>query len=853
MPLETDEWTQVEALLPEVLALAPSARAAFLERRCASAPRVRAELESLAAADDAGNGLLTGPVALRPEGTPNHTPSVAAGSRLGAWQISDCIGRGGMGEVFAAERADGQFSMPVAIKVLKRGLDTDAVLDRFARERQILGSLSHPNIARLLDAGTLDDGRPYLVMERVNGTSISRHVRDKALGVTEILSLFIAIADAVAEAHRSGVVHRDLKPSNVLVTDQGQIKLLDFGIAKLLDEGNAAATRTSADAGFLTPAYAAPEQILAQPVTAAADVYALGVMLYQLLTRKLPHLREGMPVHAIVTALRHETAQPPSLSLKVADGRFTEGERRARLRGIDRDLDWIVLKTLAPEPARRYPDAQALADDLRRHLARHPVHARPDSRLYRARRFVQRYPWPIGGSAAVSLALGIGAAVALWQAQRAEAEALRAAQTRDFVVQLFNTANPMKDGRGTQLTAVDLLKSAAERVRSGLADAPRARAELQVAIATSLKDLGEPQTALELVEPAIATLEKIPAAVSDLADALHERGAALYLMGRHAEAAQSHGAALRLLQTLPGDHALDILGVRNSLAAAMQASGDVRGALVEHQALLTQRARMVGDDSPELAVNWNNIAAAELDLERYTQAEQAYARATALLIAGSGPDNPRTIWTRLGHGRALVGLGRYDDAEVQFAAAEQLIDAQLGPDHPIRLSLLLGRAARMSLEQQHAQARPLLDAAWRLAQVQSGTMSTKVETQLARNLIALGHTDEAQAHLRALGAQFESRGQAPDRLQRYCEGLLAYTIAQRDDPVDGSARLLQTLNALDAAGESVSESYAELAMLMSDLRRLAGDEADAQRWQARSEAALRALLGPDHPRTAQST
>jgi eukaryotic-like serine/threonine-protein kinase len=420
MQLTAAEWTRIEALFPMAMEMDGAARAQFLERECAREPRVRAELEAMLAALDGDDGLLDAPVGLTSTETlPEPTAAeLAPGTRLGPWKIRSLIGHGGMGEVFLAERADGAYAMQAAIKLLKRELYSYANAQRFLRERRVLAHLSHPNIARVLDAGTTDDGRPYLVMEYAGGTRITDHARARDLGPREAARLLLAVADAMAEAHRHGVVHRDLKPANVMVADDGQVKVLDFGIAKLLDEDDAATPGVMP----MTPAFAAPEQLLGRPLAPAADVYALGVMLFQLLTQRLPHAREGMPLPVIAAGLHAETIEAPSVVL----GRATEMPEPARGRAaaLRGDLDAIVLKTLQREPQQRYADAQALADDLGRFLDDRPVLALLPSWRARAGQFVRRYPALVATTLVIGLALIATTGLALREAHLAQAALL---------------------------------------------------------------------------------------------------------------------------------------------------------------------------------------------------------------------------------------------------------------------------------------------------------------------------------------------------------------------------------------------------------------------------------------------
>jgi serine/threonine protein kinase len=381
MRLNAAEWARVESLFPQAADLGAAERARFLDRACAGEPRVRAEIEAmLGAADDP---LLDAPVSLA-SGAEKMAEQLAAGTRLGSWRIKSLIGLGGMGEVYLAERADGAYQMNAAIKLLKRELFSYANAQRFLRERRVLARLSHPNIARVLDAGTTDDGRPYLVMEYVHGARVTDHAQRRNAEPREAVRLMLAIAEGVADAHRHGVVHRDLKPANVMVTDAQQVKLLDFGIAKLMDEDDAA------NAGILpmTPAYAAPEQIMGRPLTPAADVYALGVLLFQLLTWRLPHRREGLPLPVVAVGLKEEVPVPPSRALR--EGTFDPGEQQRRVRALAGDLDWIVLKALAPDPAQRYASTVEFAADLQRWLDGAPV--RPARGLLARGRALLRQP-----------------------------------------------------------------------------------------------------------------------------------------------------------------------------------------------------------------------------------------------------------------------------------------------------------------------------------------------------------------------------------------------------------------------------------------------------------------------------
>jgi tetratricopeptide (TPR) repeat protein/predicted Ser/Thr protein kinase len=425
-PLTPETWQRIEPILDAALELPAGERAACLDRACAGDAELRARVEALLAADAEASGFLATPVAAQLRAVRNSAPdpAVAAaggGERIGPYRVLRELGHGGMGAVYLAERADGQFDRRVALKLIRRGMAADDVLRRFLRERQILARLEHPHIARLLDGGLTEDGQPYFAMEYVEGAPITRYADEHRLSIEERLRLCAGVCDAVGYAHGVGVVHRDLKPANLLVNAAGEVKLLDFGIAKLLEADEEAAT-TGIGLRLMTPGYAAPEQVRGDAITAATDIHGLGVVLYELLTGHHP-FRVG-PGDTPSRVERRVCGQDPLRPSARVDGssetvtaeavshvrRVTPQRLRRRLAG---DLDSIVLRALEKEPARRYPSANALAEDLRRHLARLPVHARRGTAAYRIRKFARRNRIGMVMTALAALALGGAAALVI--------------------------------------------------------------------------------------------------------------------------------------------------------------------------------------------------------------------------------------------------------------------------------------------------------------------------------------------------------------------------------------------------------------------------------------------------------
>ncbi|MGD0297709.1 MAG: protein kinase [Bryobacteraceae bacterium] len=436
-----EEWGKVRGILEQVLDLAPEQRAEYLESACSGDPALRQEVDSLIASDKQAStdflepGAFAAPIL---DGASIAAESLA-GRRIGAYQIVEEIGQGGMGSVYRAIRADDQYRKQVAIKLVRGGVGDAFRRHRFKAERQILANLDHPNIARLLDGGALEDGQPYVVMEYIQGQPIDKFCDSRGLPVAERLQLFRTVCSAVAYAHQHLVIHRDIKPDNILVTDSGEPKLLDFGIAKILDpedlvgSGNATVTVLRP----MTPEYASPEQVRGEPITTASDVYSLGVVLYGLLTGQRPYPGTSRVPHEIAQAVCEAQPEKPSTAVDREEAKPENREKlRRRLKG---DLDNIVLKALRKEPERRYASVEQFSEDIRRHLKGLPVIARPDTFWYRAGKFVNRNKASVAGLALAAVALIAGLVIALRQTYVAREERARAEQRFNDVRALANS------------------------------------------------------------------------------------------------------------------------------------------------------------------------------------------------------------------------------------------------------------------------------------------------------------------------------------------------------------------------------------------------------------------------------
>jgi hypothetical protein len=670
----TGDWSELSALLDTALELPPEARAAWLESLEVRDPALKERLRALlarAAQIETRDFLGALPrfslsaaelSALNPAGE-------QAGDVLGAYRLLRELGTGGMSTVWLAERVDGLIKRPVALKLPQGIWRRGALVERFARERELLAALTHPNIARLYDAGVTDSGQPFLALEYVEGRPIDRYCEEQACGVRARLQLLLQVARAVAYAHGRLIVHRDLKPANILVTADGETRLLDFGIAKLLVSEDDGAARTELSQLAFTPDYASPEQIAGEPISTASDVYSLGVVLYELLTGHKPYsLTRAHRVVLEQAVLTTEPARPSAAA----------PTRARELRG---DLDTIVLKALKNAPEERYASVAALAEDLERHLTHRPVMARADSPGYRLRKFVRRNKLAVGAAATLLLVIVGGAGIALWQAQVARAEARRAEEFREFLVTTIRDADP-RQGEGKVLSAADLLRQARGRAET-LSARPEMRVEMLTLIAHSLLNLEDFHAAEDAAREALSEGER-------LLGPDHEQTmrARMVMVGVH----QFRGRT--------DDMQRELSAVEKSLAPLGEPSAEDRFFVLEcrgHLAIDEGDAALAvksGKEALELASRHfgerdvRTAAAATLLAEAYEYsdvsnefaleaAQRAYRMTEA--VHGANAKHPRLITARDVYGRALARAGKVDEGLAQLELALAHATEVLGP------------------------------------------------------------------------------------------------------------------------------------------------------------------------------
>lgn len=600
--LTQGRWQRIETILHAALEQPAAARAALLAQACAGDAALLEEVSSLLAAH-----AVTGELALDQRahvfGAAHGGPAaeLTPGMRVGPYRIETLLGRGGMGEVYRAARADGVFEQQVAIKLIRPEAVTH--LERFHAERQILASLEHPGIARLLDGGTLGDGRPYMAMEYVDGATLMAHCQARKPDLTARLDLFRQICEAVAYAHAHLVVHRDLKSVNVMVTAAGQIKLLDFGIAKLIDAQTGDATLTQL--APLTPESAAPEQLTGAPITTATDVYALGVILHGLLSGAPLWDFSHMPLSKALHQALHQT--PPAPSELAA--RNAQAPVAARL--LRGDLDAIVAHCLRKEPRERYPTVVGLATDLARYQRGEPVSAGPDSLAYRSRKFIRRHRLPVAAAAALVVLLA-GFTWRLSQAeQRAQQEAAAARQVSDYMVALFGNASPDRTG-GQAIEPRRLVDSGREQLRQQLRDQPLLRARMLGSLARAYQSLGLTGEALATTAEAQQLLAALPQSEPLLNADLHEVNANAQLQAQNAKAAQREfEQALALYREHAPGEQRRIAELMAGLGATLQFAGDYQPAAAQLNQALALLRQSGAEDSSAGALAYSKLGELE--------------------------------------------------------------------------------------------------------------------------------------------------------------------------------------------------------------------------------------------------
>lgn len=777
--MDTERWQRLSPLLDTLFELDVDERVERLRALREVDPALADEVESLMALEQDSEDFMAEPLVAPMLGA-------RAGGEIGPYRLESMLGEGGMGQVWLAARADGLYQRRVALKLLRPGLTDTNLRLRFTRERQILARLAHPHIARLLDAGVSSDGLPYLALEYVEGEPITDYCRNHRTPLEARLRMFQQICDAVSHAHANLIVHRDLKPSNILVTPGGDIRLLDFGIAKLLDSDAPMVEQTRTGVRTFTLHYAAPEQIRGEPVTTMTDVYSLGVVLYELLTDTKPYKLKRQTDAEWEEAILAADPQRPSQTVQrhAEDAEADTPLLRRRARQLAGDLDNIVLKTLSKRPEQRYPSVEALALDLERYESGRPVQARPQSLGYRFNKYVHRHRWALATGSAVALVLSMALLIVAWQARQAVAEASRAQAMQDFMVGLFASAGGSVEGETLDLRG--LLDAAVERGNRELARQPRARAELFGVIARGRIGLGDYREAKALLDrqaAIIANTGSIP--LSLLLESLTLRGQVLGQLGDARECIDLMLPQLAAVRREQAQLPSQASGFYSQLGRCRRANGERQGArqlferslalrresgdtvgevenrmdlaglhvdagasalaLDQYRDALGQLRRVAGDRHPLLIPLHRNLAMLQRGMGQPVAAERELIGALAIALDLNGAQHAVTLQVRRELAAARVDQGHFADAARELREVHRRLVERHGPGHE-------------SLAESHHE---LGLVQWELGQVDEALASLSRAAVMYRRggrdeLLAKARFDQAQV-LHALGRDADAR------------------------------------------------------------------------------------------------
>ena len=681
-----ERWPEVSALFDQAMALPPEAQTPWLQALDSAQPQLAPFVRRLLAAHATSDTLPRPDAALLRAALSAHGAPLAPGMDIAIYRLVQPLGQGGMAAVWLAEQQQG-VQRRVALKLPHLGVEAPAAMaERFAQERDLLASLEHPHIARLYDAGFSEAGQPYLAMELIAGTSITTHCQ--ALPVRQQLHVFLQVLEAVSFAHGRMVVHRDIKPGNVLVTRGGEVKLLDFGIARLLSDtdGATAAAPGPLSGRAFTPDCASPEQLAGATLGAVSDVYSLGVVLYELLSGARPYVIDRQSAMPLTQQLAAADVRPPST---------VAGPLQRELRG---DLDAIVARAMAPDPAQRYASADALAADIRRHLNILPVHARGTGRRYRTARFLRRHALGLAAGGAVVGALAVGLGVALWQTSQAREQAQRAKAVQHFIVEVFNASHPQQ-AQGQPVPAKSLLDQGAKRLATELKDQPAVRAELHLEVGGIYNALGDNAQAQQQIDQALALYAQLGQLDSERAVEAQFQQFELLKEEQQFDAAKA--AADRVLVHAArgfGPQHKWLLATRENLAWIASQQGDSTAAERLLQQAIAEASP--GSDPVRLLRMRTTQGNVKLDLGQTAAARDIFAAVVADGGRTPGHETTDQLIDRYNLARARYILGEYAAVADETARLVPAMDRHIGPQHDRTLKAR-GLWAQAAIEMGH--------------------------------------------------------------------------------------------------------------------------------------------------------
>ncbi len=886
---------------------------AYLQENCANNPDLIEEVLALvdnANVDDTGLQQAIQVSADRAVHGPDRI-----GKMLGPYRVMEKIDHGGMGTVYKAERSDKQFSQTVAIKILRSSLESNEARHRFLSERQILANLNHPYICQLVDGGTTEDDTPYLVMELVEGTPIDRFCDDNQLDTKHRLKLFAKVCDAVQFAHQNLVVHRDIKPNNILVTTDGNPKLLDFGIAKLLDEQQVMHTVavTQEDARVLTPEYASPEQVRGEPISTATDVYSLGVLLYRLLSGHSPYGVTGKQPFELQKAILSLDPKKPSTMVatpfttsntetitpeEIGQQRHASPQRLRKI--LTGDLDNIVLMAMRKEPGRRYRSVQLFAQDIEHYLGNEPVLAHPPTLSYRSGKFIQRNRLAVFGGA---LSLGVIAGLVTYytyqvtqERDKAQLEAQKAAQVSDFMLSLFDSSNP-NNAQGNDISARSLLDAGAQRIQQDLESQPEVQAAMEHVMGNAYRGLALYEDAGRLIDSALATRKKLyPDGHADIVETLSIKGGLLQGQGRyedmvptlnealtmnrrihgedhhqtaslldrlgrafteqgkHDEAETAFAQALSIQQKVLEPRHVDIGATRHGMGRLALMKGEHARAEEQLAAAVDILTEHLGERDPRVQVALNELTFALMDQGKWDQAESVARRGLEISTAIFGQEHPDVSGAMISLATILETKGQLEEAETHYREAMAIDIKVFGTEHPYIALNKNNLAGVLRSQGKYIDAEALYRESLTMNQSLRGEEHQETATtqsNLGTVLAALGKFEEAEIHLQR-STEIRRQQLGADHPHTITSEYILANFLHSIQRLDDSNRLFEKV--LAKRRELLGDTHPHTALTLiryGALLERMGQLDQAQAVTQEGLAANRATFGENHTTTAQ--
>ncbi len=800
---QNENWKQIKQIFAKALELEGPERLRFVEAESNGDEDVMREVLSLLEAHE-NTGVLDREMGdVRMSAISDARSTFMKGEEIGRYRIIHELGHGGMGSVFLAERADGEYEQKVALKLLRSVFASGSQVERFRMERQILASLDYEKIARLIDGGITENGQPWFAMELVDGEKITDYCDAKRLTITERLQLFMDVCDAVSYAHRKLVVHRDLKPSNILINEKGNVKLLDFGIAKVLSDDDAGSVLTKPGLLPLTPSFASPEQIRGGQVTTASDVYQLGLILYELLTGMPAYSVDGKTPSAVEKTICDTLPPHPATRLQERGKTVLAEEaglkrkltRRKLISELKGELGTIVMKAIRKEPERRYESAGQLADDIRRYLSGKPVKAHADSRLYRAGKFIKRHPAGTVSAAAILLMIVMYLVTLTWHQQQtraaltqAEIEAEKSAQVIDFMLGMFEAGDPYENP-GDTITVRALLDRGVEKAEN--LNEPELQAQIYGLVGRIYRELGEYGQASPLLKNALEIIgsEAAPDDI-ELAHTYYNLGTVFHHLGNYRESDQYFRKALKIYDLHPDHRSEEYASSLFTMANIINVRRDHDQAKEMHKKALEMRLDLFGEEHPHVAASYQNL------------------------------------------GYTLSLLDRLEDAQVYLHKALGIYQTVYREDHPVKGDLLVTLASTQVRAGEYEEAGKNLKRSLKIRREVFG--DTHTETGMSLKALAdyhnqMGNIAEAESMYRDLLLMIEESHDGVHPLKRPVVQALGRLYFNSDRPQKAAPYLKTTYemlaSVLNETHSRVLASGLELAACLIEL----GEHPDAEK------------------------